>query len=168
MQALERWGYSDGRGAGARHAAAGVAVALAAGRLVRSTTVATWSAVAGRSLGESATAIGDALAVGDLERARELLPTLVGRDPSELDDKEIARAVVESVAENTVDAVVAPALWAAVGGAPGVLAHRARNTLDAMVGHHSERRSEEHTSELQSLMRISYAVFCLKKKNKIY
>src|SRR3546814_4788989 len=69
MQALERWGYSDGRGAGARHAAAGVAVALAAGRLVRSTTVATWSAVAGRSLGESATAIGDALAVGDLERA---------------------------------------------------------------------------------------------------
>src|SRR3546814_13076215 len=120
MQALERWGYSDGRGAGARHAAAGVAVALAAGRLVRSTTVATWSAVAGRSLGESATAIGDALAVGDLERARDLLPTLVGRDPRALADKEIARAVVGSVAGNTVVTVLAPAHWSAAGWDPGV------------------------------------------------
>jgi adenosylcobinamide-phosphate synthase len=47
--------------------------------------------------------------------------------------------VVESVAENTVDAVVAPALWAAVAGAPGALAHRAANTMDAMVGHRSDR-----------------------------
>src|SRR5204863_6463621 len=63
----------------------------------------------------------------------------VGRDPSELDESGVARAVVESVAENTVDAVVAPACWAAVFGAPGVLAHRAVNTLDAMVGHRSAR-----------------------------
>ncbi len=59
---------------------------------------------------------------GDLDAARALLPALVGRDPSQLDEPEIARAVVESVAENTVDAVVAPALWAAAAGAPGALA----------------------------------------------
>jgi adenosylcobinamide-phosphate synthase len=63
----------------------------------------------------------------------------VGRDPASLDEKGVARAVVESVAENTVDAVVAPALWTAVCGAPGVLAHRAVNTMDAMVGHRSPR-----------------------------
>ena len=69
-----------------------------------------------------------------------LLPALVGRDPAGLDEKEIARAVVESVAENTVDAVVAPALWAAGRAArPGALGYRAVNTLDAMVGHRSPR-----------------------------
>jgi adenosylcobinamide-phosphate synthase len=63
----------------------------------------------------------------------------VGREPAGLDEQEIARAVVESVAENTVDALVAPAFWAAVCGAPGALAYRAVNTLDAMVGHRSTR-----------------------------
>ncbi len=139
MQRVENHLYDDSRAAGVAHAATGALAGAAAGRLVRSTAVATWSAVAGRRLGEAATMIGRALQDGDLARARELLPMLVGRDPSLLDDKEIARAVVESVAENTVDAVVAPALWAAVAGAPGVLAHRAVNTMDAMVGHHSER-----------------------------
>ncbi len=106
---------------------------------MRSTTVATTSAVAGRALGQAAGDVGRALDDGDLERARALLPTLVGRDPSGLDEGEIARAAVESVAENTVDAVVAPALWAAVAGAPGALGYRAVNTLDSMVGHRSER-----------------------------
>ncbi len=101
--------------------------------------VATWAVVAGRMLGESAATVGDAVRAGDLERARELLPSLVGRDPRDLDAGGICRAVVESVAENTVDAVVAPALWALVGGAPGALAYRAINTLDAMVGHHRPR-----------------------------
>src|SRR5207249_261303 len=70
---------------------------------------------------------------------RAALPALVGRDPAGMDEAEMARAVVESVAENTVDAVVAPAFWAAVGGAPGALAYRAVNTMDAMVGHRSPR-----------------------------
>lgn len=139
MQALEGRIYADRRIAGVGHAATGLALGTLAGRVVGSSAVATWSAVAGRSLGEAATAVGDALADGDLDRARELLPALVGRDPSQLDDKEVARAVVESVAENTVDAVVAPALWAVVAGAPGALAHRAINTMDAMVGHRDER-----------------------------
>ena len=75
----------------------------------------------------------------DLEKARGLLPALVGRDPKELGADEIARAVVESVAENTVDGVVAPALWGAVAGAPGAFGYRAVNTLDSMVGHRSTR-----------------------------
>jgi len=76
---------------------------------------------------------------GQIEAARAALPGLVGRDPTGLDAGEIARAVVESVAENTVDAIVAPALWAALAGAPGALGYRAVNTLDAMVGHRSAR-----------------------------
>jgi adenosylcobinamide-phosphate synthase len=63
----------------------------------------------------------------------------VGRDPTDLDEKEVVRAAVESVAENTVDAVVAPLLWAAVAGAPGVLGHRAVNTVDAMIGRRTAR-----------------------------
>jgi adenosylcobinamide-phosphate synthase len=90
-------------------------------------------------LGEAALAIAAALDADDLVQARALLPALVGRDPSALDGKGVARAVVESVAENTVDAVVAPALWAAVAGGRGALGHRALNTLDAVVGRKSPR-----------------------------
>jgi len=139
MTALERRLYRDDRWAGVVHATAGIALGVVAGRLVRSRAVATYVAVSGRMLGTTARRIGEVLDAGDLEGARTLLPALVGRDPSELDSGEIARAVVESVAENTVDAIVAPALWAAAAGAPGVLAHRAANTMDAMVGHHSDR-----------------------------
>jgi adenosylcobinamide-phosphate synthase len=77
-------------------------------------------------------------AVSELDEARRLLPSLVGRDPSQLDASEIARAAIESVAENTVDAAICSAFWGVVGGAPAVLAHRAINTMDAMVGHHSD------------------------------
>jgi adenosylcobinamide-phosphate synthase len=139
MRQVERTLYRDGRAAGVAHALVGTGLGVAAGGVVGSTSVATWIAVAGRALGRAATDVGAALEAGDLERARELLPALVGRDPSTLDEKEIARAVVESVAENTVDAVVAPALWALAAGAAGSLAYRAVNTLDAMVGHRSER-----------------------------
>ena len=139
MRRVERLLYRDSRAAGVAHAVVGCGAGVAAGGLVGSTAVATWVAVAGRALGAAAGAVGDALEAGDLSRARALLPALVGRDPSALDEKEIARAVVESVAENTVDAVVAPALWAAALGAPGALGYRAVNTLDAMVGHHSAR-----------------------------
>ena len=139
MTALERQLYRDDRRAGVVHATAGIALGVVAGRLVRSRALATYVAVSGRMLTSTARQIGAVLDAGDLDAARALLPSLVGRDPAALDAGEIARAVVESVAENTVDAIVAPALWAAVGGAPGVLAHRAANTMDAMVGHHSDR-----------------------------
>ena len=76
---------------------------------------------------------------GDLAAARRRLPALCGRDPDQLDAAGLARAAVESVAENTSDAVVAPLLWGAVFGLPGLLGYRAVNTLDAMIGHHSPR-----------------------------
>ncbi len=103
------------------------------------TVAAAWVATAGRALSRAALDVSTALEVGDLARARSLLPGLVGRDPGSMGEKEVARAAVESVAENTVDAVVAPILWAAVAGAPGALGYRAVNTLDAMVGHRSVR-----------------------------
>ena len=139
MDAVERRLYADTRRAGTAHAAVGLAIGVGAGLLVGQTAAAVYLAVAARSLREAADAVGAALAVGDLEEARRRLPSLVGRDPSELDEGEIARAVVESLAENTVDAVVAPCLWAVAAGAPGALAYRAVNTLDAMVGHRSPR-----------------------------
>jgi len=80
-----------------------------------------------------------ALAGHDLPAARRVLPSLCGRDPAGLDAAEITRAVIESVAENTCDAVVAPLLWGAVAGLPGLAAYRAVNTLDAMVGYRSPR-----------------------------
>ncbi|MFP5319580.1 MAG: cobalamin biosynthesis protein [Acidimicrobiia bacterium] len=139
MQAVEDAYWADSRAAGARHAAAGLAVGLAAGAGLRSTAAATEVAVGGRALWAAAAAVHAALDGGDVDRARALLPALAGRDPAGLDEKELARAVVESVAENTVDAIVAPALWGAVAGAPGALGYRAVNTLDAMVGHRSDR-----------------------------
>jgi adenosylcobinamide-phosphate synthase len=168
MRAQERAHWADNHRAGVRHAAVGVAGATLAGlvptalaqavsRLPRGhrraatgrratelvvavgAAVATTMVVAGRALGEAAGEVSRALDRGGLEEARGALPALVGRDPSRLDEAEIARAVVESVAENTVDAVVAPALWAAAAGAPGALGYRAVNTLDAMVGHRNPR-----------------------------
>jgi adenosylcobinamide-phosphate synthase len=138
MRAGERHLYAPTRRAGLAHAALGLGIGVAAGAVVP-VGVATYLAVAGRALGAAALDVGEALDRGDLDRARSLLPALVGRDPSRLDVKEVARAVVESVAENTVDAVVAPALWAALGAGPGGLGYRAVNTLDAMVGHHDDR-----------------------------
>ncbi|MEU1128062.1 CobD/CbiB family cobalamin biosynthesis protein, partial [Streptomyces sp. NPDC005899] len=93
----------------------------------------------GTSLGREARAVGGALAAGDVEVARERLPHLCGRDPQSLDGQQIARAVVESVAENTSDAVVGALVWGALGGVPGLVGFRAVNTLDAMVGHRSPR-----------------------------
>ena len=103
------------------------------------TALASWTVLGGASLGGSALALGRALAAGDLAAARRMLPTLCGRDPDQLDAAGLARAAVESVAENTSDAVVAPLLWGAVAGLPGLLGYRAVNTLDAMIGQRSPR-----------------------------
>jgi adenosylcobinamide-phosphate synthase len=139
MRTVETHLYRDARHAGAAHTAIGVGIAAAAGAALRSPAAAAYVAVAGRSLAQTALAIVASLDRHDLDAARAQLPALVGREPWQLDEPEIARAAVESVAENTVDAVVAPALWAAAAGAPGVFAYRAVNTMDAMVGHRSLR-----------------------------
>jgi adenosylcobinamide-phosphate synthase len=124
--------------------AAPAALGLAAGRLpgtwlAAATAAGTWTVLGSRSLCAEADAVADCLRRGDLPAAREQLTHLVGRRTDTLDEAEIARAVVESVAENTSDAVVAPLLWGALAGLPGLLGYRAVNTLDAMVGHHSPR-----------------------------
>jgi len=149
--AVERMLWRDHRGWGALHTAVcvggAVALAAAAGSLVRPsrtasvalTAAATWAVVGGTSLAREARGIGWALEAGDVEAARERLPHLCGRDPQALDSDGIARAVVESVAENTSDAVVGALFWGAVGGVPGLVGFRAVNTLDAMVGHKSPR-----------------------------
>lgn len=135
MQRLERLMYMDDRLQGTVYLGAGLGSAVLAGGMVRSTTAATYLAVAGRSLAEEARAIAAHLGGGDLDAARAALPALVGRDTASLEADEVSRAVVESVAENSVDAVVAPALWGAMAGPTGALGHRAVNTLDSMVGH---------------------------------
>ena len=125
---------------------AGVLGAVAAGVTRRHpvlqaavTAATTWAVLGGRSLGREAGAVRSHLAADELPAARRRLTHLVGRDTAALDATEISRAVVESVAENTSDAVVAPLLAGAVAGVPGLVAYRAVNTLDAMVGHRSER-----------------------------
>ncbi|MFD5554448.1 cobalamin biosynthesis protein [Streptomyces sp. NPDC127068] len=149
--AVEHVLWRDHRGWGALHTAlcaGGVtaAAALTARAVDRSpaasvalTAAATWTVLGGTSLGREARAIGAALAAGEVAAARARLPHLCGRDPQSLDADGIARAVVESVAENTSDAVVGALVWGAVGGVPGLIAFRAVNTLDAMVGHKSPR-----------------------------
>ncbi len=101
--------------------------------------IALYVALGGRSLAREAQAVADLVAREEIEAARVRIRSLVGRDPEHLDGEELCAAVIESVAENTVDAVIAPLFWVAVAGAPGVLAHRAVNTLDAMVGRRNER-----------------------------
>jgi adenosylcobinamide-phosphate synthase len=131
--------YDDTHAAGAVYALLGTAIGAVTGALARSTGFAVGVSVAGHELRRAAWSVRDALLIGDLAQARALLPALVGRDPSSLDESGVASAVVESLAENSVDAVVAPALWAFAAGAPGALAYRAVNTMDAMVGHRSDR-----------------------------
>jgi adenosylcobinamide-phosphate synthase len=150
-----RW-YADSRRRGLVYAAVGTGAAGAAGRLLATgrqrrggsrapaptllgVALATYVAVAGRALGSAARDVAAPLETGDIDTARAGLPALVGRDPAGFNESEVARAVVESVAENTVDAIVAPAVWAALGGPGGALAYRAVNTLDAMVGNRSPR-----------------------------
>lgn len=103
------------------------------------TATATWAVLGGRSLDREAAAVQALLDAEDLPGARRRLTHLVGRRTAELAGDEVARACVESVAENTSDAVVAPLVWGAVAGVPGLVAYRAANTLDAMVGHRSDR-----------------------------
>ncbi|ODR13170.1 cobalamin biosynthesis protein [Mycobacterium shimoidei] len=150
--ALERISYRDSRIAGAGHVGVLVgAVGVLGAALhrftrcrpvlwsVATTAAAVWVSLGGTSLARTGMAMVALLERGDVEGARRLLPALCGRDPTVLDTDGLARAAVESIAENTSDAQVAPLLWVTLGGAPAVLAYRAVNTLDSMIGHRSPR-----------------------------
>ena len=148
--AEQRW-WADSRGRGAGYAVALVAGAgglgwaleraARAGAMAEAVVVAaaTWTVLGGTSLAREGAAMTGLLDSGDLPAARQRLGHLCARDATGLDGPQLARASVESLAENTSDAVVAPLLWGAVAGVPGLLAYRAVNTLDAMVGYRSPR-----------------------------
>lgn len=149
---LERWIYRDSRVAGVVHTSVlvGGCVGLGAaatetarrwGAVGEVTLVAasTWAALGGTSLARTGTRMARSLDDGDVAAARALLPSLCGRDPSVLDEAGLARASVESVAENTSDATVGVLFWGATAGVPGILGYRAVNTLDAMIGYRSPR-----------------------------
>ncbi|MFQ5624289.1 MAG: adenosylcobinamide-phosphate synthase CbiB [Paracoccaceae bacterium] len=94
-----------------------------------------------RSLTDHVGAVASGLAEG-IERGRVAVAAIVGRDPEALDASGVARAAIESAAENFSDGVVAPALWFLLLGLPGILAYKAVNTMDSMIGHRSERYLE--------------------------
>ncbi len=150
-RALQGIAYADSRLRGSLYACGSVlpvlGLGLLADRLSRRrpwprlalTAATTWAVTGAASLAAEAERIRAALEAGDLPAARAALPSLCGRDPAGLDAAELARAVIESVAENTSDAAVAPVLWGAAAGLPGLAAYRAVNTLDSMVGYRSTR-----------------------------
>jgi adenosylcobinamide-phosphate synthase len=94
-----------------------------------------WSALATRSLLEEACAVIRALEANDLDLARQRLARIVGRDTAQLDETEISRAVIETLAESTCDGIVAPLFWLTAGGVSCAMAYKAINTLDSMIGH---------------------------------
>jgi adenosylcobinamide-phosphate synthase len=98
-----------------------------------------WPLVALRSLHDHVAAVSHPLRSGDLALARMAVAQIVGRDPAALDEAGIARAAIESLAENTCDGVVAPVFWGALFGLPGIVGYKAVNTLDSMIGHRTSR-----------------------------
>lgn len=94
-----------------------------------------YTLLAGRCLSDSAMMVHQALQQGSLEESRRQLAGIVGRDTAQLEKPQITRAVVETVAENSVDGVIAPLFFLLIGGAPLAMAYKAVNTLDSMVGY---------------------------------
>lgn len=98
-----------------------------------------YTALAHRSLRQHLHAVLVPLSGGDLPAARQAVARVVGRDTDRLDESEVARAAVETLAESTSDGIVAPLLYGLVGGAPLALTYKAVNTLDSMVGYRNEQ-----------------------------
>jgi adenosylcobinamide-phosphate synthase len=138
------------RAAGAAAALIVIALAAAVALAIQSSLVSEWSRifvagvlawplVALRSLYDHVAAVALALQSGNIETARLAVARIVGRDPSSLDEAGIARAAIESLAENASDGVVAPVFWGALFGLPGIVGYKAINTLDSMIGHRTIR-----------------------------
>lgn len=156
---LERHTYADSRAAGAGHTALLVGGTLLSAEVAAMVgrggsngrarwqfwseaalvAASTYVVLGGTSLVREGEAMAGLLTDGDVPAARQRLGHLCARDASALEPEDLARATVESVAENTSDAVVAPLFWGAALGVPGLLGYRAANTLDAMVGYRSPR-----------------------------
>ena len=94
-----------------------------------------WQILATKSLKDESMKVYDALKTGDIEKSRYAVSMIVGRDTANLDDKAVARAAVETVAENTSDGIIAPMLYLTIGGAPLGFFYKAVNTMDSMLGY---------------------------------
>lgn len=143
------WSTSARKAAGVVGIALLVALALAAGSAIQAgatalpggpalVALAASVLLAQRSLYEHVRRVHVAFASG-LPEARRAVSMIVGREPESLDEAAVVRAAIESTAENFSDGIVAPAFWFALGGLPGLVAYKAVNTADSMVGHLSER-----------------------------
>lgn len=108
-----------------------------AGALLEAVIVAVF--LAQKSLHDHVRAVSDGLKQGGIEGGRQAVSMIVGRDPATLDEPAVCRAGIESLAENFSDGVVAPALWYALLGLPGLFAYKMLNTADSMVGHKNEK-----------------------------
>lgn len=97
------------------------------------------SLIAQRSLHEHVARVADGLETGGLDAGRAAVSLIVGRDPDRLDEAGVARAAIESLAENFSDGVVAPAFWLGLAGLPGIALYKAINTADSMIGHRDDR-----------------------------
>ncbi|TVQ52623.1 MAG: cobalamin biosynthesis protein CobD [Rhodobacteraceae bacterium] len=183
IAALERRLNAGGRWrrrmAGAATTAITVAAAAAPAGLVQALLPGGWALVmvggflawpwlAARSLHEHVAAVAAPLAAGDLAAARGAVAMIVGRDPERLDAAGVARAALESLAENASDGVVAPLFWGLVAGLPGIAAYKAVNTLDSMIGHRSDRyedfgKAAARLDDLVNLIpaRVTAAAFAL-------
>jgi len=122
-------------------AAALIVITLASGFgwAVQRMFASPWSRVVVIGILEHVAAVARPLGLGDLTAARSAVAKIVGRDPDRLDEVAIARATIESLAENTSDGIVAPLFWGALFGLPGIIGYKAINTLDSMIGHRTER-----------------------------
>ncbi|MCH8466895.1 MAG: adenosylcobinamide-phosphate synthase CbiB [Roseinatronobacter sp.] len=98
-----------------------------------------WPLIATRALHDHVLAVARPLAAGDLTQARAAVAMIVGRDPAQLDSAGVARAGLESLAENASDGIVAPVFWGVVAGLPGIAIYKAVNTMDSMIGHRTAR-----------------------------
>lgn len=101
-----------------------------------------WPFVALRAMHVHVAEVAAPLMQGDLEAARHAVSMIVGRDPAQLDEAGVARAALESLAENTSDGIVAPVFWGCIAGLPGIAAYKAINTLDSMIGHRNDRYAQ--------------------------
>ncbi len=102
-------------------------------------TVLCYQLLAARSLRDESMKVCRALEAGDLPGGRHAVSMIVGRDTERLDETGVAKAAVETVAENASDGVIAPLLFLAVGGAPLGMLYKAANTMDSMVGYKNDR-----------------------------
>jgi len=127
-----------------------------------------WPALAQRSLFDHVRAVADALDSDDLPGARSAVSMIVGRDTSALDEKGVARAAIESLAESFCDGVAAPLFWLLIFGLPGVWTYKAINTADSLIGHREVRWrafgwAAARVDDLANLIpaRLSAVLLCL-------